>query len=68
MTSEFVSEVQSTSELETLALKLHDIEAVRFGRFRLSNGQRTTVLIDLRLIVSYPEVLQTGGPAICTGD
>lgn len=58
MTSEIVEEQQSPTALETLALTLYDIEAVRFGRFTLPNGKRTPIFIDLRVLVSYPTALQ----------
>jgi len=45
------------SMLETLAITLHDIGAVQFGKFRLHSGEKSSVYLDLRVLVSFPEVL-----------
>lgn len=50
-------------QLEEMALALFDIGAVRLGQFTLHSGKLSPIYFDLRLLVSYPPVLQQAAEA-----
>lgn len=48
---------QHTERLTELAVKLYEINAVKFGDFEMKIGLRSPIYFDLRVIVSHPQVM-----------
>jgi uridine monophosphate synthetase len=56
--------VSIARERATLIRRLFEIGGIRFGEFTLKSGLRSPFYIDLRIVISFPDVLERIGALI----
>jgi uridine monophosphate synthetase len=58
--------VSLSPEHATLVRRLFEIGAVRFGEFTLKSGMQSPFYVDLRVVISFPDVLEHIGALMAT--
>ncbi|WP_201456618.1 orotate phosphoribosyltransferase [Chlamydia sp. 17-3921] len=44
---------------DNAVIKLYQIGAIKFGSYTLAQGEETSIYVDMRLVISSPDILQT---------
>ena len=52
-----VSKIIMESLIEDFCLSLHEVGCVKFGNFTLKSGRTSSYYIDLRLLISHPNLM-----------
>ena len=55
-----------SSPLKALTIGLAELGAIQFGDFTLASGKRSSLYVDLRLLVSQPSLMQAAASAYAT--
>lgn len=58
-----ISPPKAVSKIERLILKLFKYECVKFGNFTLASGKQSPIYVDLRRVVSFPELFKAAAEA-----
>lgn len=54
------------NSFQDLAIALYETGAVKFGNFTLHSGKKSPIYIDLRIVVTYPQLLKKIAKAYAT--